>query len=180
VIISGIFGLGAFNFSFVLLRSQDFGIAQVGDISLVYAAINITHTSIGIPAGMLADKIGKEKVLVIGYSVFIISVLLMVFPISEQFLYGYIIAAVFGLYIGIIETVQRAVIPRYVRSEMRGTAFGLYYMVIGLSFFFCNIVFGSLWDIFSFNTAASYSLGLSATAIVGMLLFIKRYVISSP
>lgn len=124
---------------------------------------------------MLADKIGKEKVLVIGYSVFVVSVLLMTFTISGQSLNGYVIAGVFGLYMEIIETVQRAVIPRYVSSEMRGTTFGLYYVVIGLCFFVCNIMFGLLWDIFSFDIAALYSIGLSATAIVGMLLFIKKY-----
>ena len=72
MIISGIFGLGAFSFSFVLLKSQDYGIAA-NDIPLVYAAINVAHTIIGIPAGILGDKIGKEKVLVLGFLVFVIS-----------------------------------------------------------------------------------------------------------
>jgi hypothetical protein len=58
MIISGVFGLGAFSFSFVLLKSQDYGIAA-NDIPLVYAAINVDHTIIGIPAGILGDKIGK-------------------------------------------------------------------------------------------------------------------------
>lgn len=129
IIISGIFALGAFNFSFVLLKSQDFGIAG-DDIPLVYAVINVTHTLIGIPIGMLADKIGKEKVLTIGFSIFVISLLLMVVLDSDQYLYAYVIAAIFGLYIGTIETVQRAVIPGYVAPEMRGTAFGIWLLVL--------------------------------------------------
>jgi MFS family permease len=174
MIISGIFGLGAFNFSFVLLKAQDYGITS-NDIPLVYAVINIAHTIIGIPAGILADKIGKEKVLVLGYFVFIVSLLLMISLPSTQNQYAYLIAVIFGLYFGIIETIQRAVIPRYVSSDIRGTAYGFYYLILGLSFFVCNIVFGFLWDQFSFDTAAVYSLTLSVSAIIGMLLFI-RYV----
>ena len=98
VVISGIFALGAFNFSFVLLKSQDFGIST-DDIPLVYAVINVTHTIIGIPIGMFADKVGKEKVLTIGFSIFVITLLLMIVLESNQYLYAYVIAAVFGLYI---------------------------------------------------------------------------------
>jgi MFS family permease len=173
IIISGIFALGAFNFSFVLLKSQDFGVAE-DDVPLVYAVINVTHTLIGIPIGMLADKIGKEKVLTVGFSIFVISLLLMVILESNQYLYAYLIAAMFGLYIGTIETVQRAIIPEYVSSDMRGTAFGLYYVVIGFGFFICNVIFGALWDTFSFDVAAIYSMVLVLAAISGMLFFIRR------
>jgi MFS family permease len=60
LIISGIFSLGAFNFSFVLLKASELGIDN-DLIPIVYAVINVSHTAIGIPAGILADKIGKEK-----------------------------------------------------------------------------------------------------------------------
>ena len=177
VVISGIFALGAFNFSFVLLKSQDFGISA-GDIPLVYAVINVTHTIIGIPIGMFADKVGKEKVLTIGFSIFVIALLLMILLESNQYLYAYVIAAVFGLYVGIIETVQRAIIPVYVSPEMRGTAFGFYYVVIGFGFFTCNMLFGFLWDAFGFNAATIYSLVLSLGAIFGMLLFSRRFAVT--
>jgi MFS family permease len=175
MIISGIFGLGKFKFSFILLKAQDYGISS-DDIPLVYTVINIAHTVIGIPAGILADKIGKEKVLVLGCFAFIISLLLMIFLPSTQYIYAYLIASIFGLYLGIIETIQRAVIPKYISPERRGTAYGLYYLIIGLSFFVCNIIFGFLWDSFSFEIAIVYSLSLSTAAVIGMLLFIRRYV----
>jgi len=72
LIVTGIFSLGAFNFSFILLKASDLGIQQ-SVISLIYATINITHTIIGIPAGLLVYKIGKEKVLIVGYSIFALS-----------------------------------------------------------------------------------------------------------
>jgi MFS family permease len=47
LIITVIFGIGAFNFSFILLRASDLGITD-SLIPLVYAVINIAHTAISI------------------------------------------------------------------------------------------------------------------------------------
>ena len=173
LVISGIFGLGAFNFSFILLKASDLKIEE-SLIPIVYAVINVAHTAVGIPAGILADRIGKEKVLIIGYMVFVVSTILMAI-LSENSLSAYILASAFGIYLGIGETVQRAIIPKYVSSEMRGTAYGLYYLVIGITFFVANVVFGFLWDVYTLNIAVTYSLVLSVGAILGMFIFIKGY-----
>jgi len=173
LIITGIFGIGAFNFSFILLRASDLGIAD-SLIPLVYAVINIAHTAISIPSGFLADKVGKEKVLIIGYSVFAVSTALMLLTSPNTF-YTYMLAAIFGLYMGISETVQRAIVPKYVISELRGTAYGLYNVVIGITFFAANVVFGFLWDNYSLQSAVYYSIIVTIAAISGMLIFIRRY-----
>jgi MFS family permease len=173
LIITGVFGIGAFNFSFILLRASDLGIAD-SLIPLVYAVINVAHTAISIPSGFLADKVGKEKVLIIGYSVFAVSTALMLLTSANTF-YTYMLAAIFGLYMGISETVQRAIVPKYVISELRGTAYGLYNVVIGITFFAANVVFGFLWDNYSLHTAVYYSIIVTIAAISGMLVFIRRY-----
>jgi MFS family permease len=112
--------------------------------------------------------------LIIGYIVFAVSTILMAI-LSESPLSAYILASIFGIYLGIGETVQRAIIPKYVPSEMRGTAYGLYYLVTGVTFFVANVVFGFLWDAYTLNIAVSYSLVLSVGAIIGMFIFIKGY-----
>ena len=173
LVVSGIFGLGAFNFSFILLKASDLKIEE-GLIPIIYAVINVAHTAVGIPAGIFADRIGKEKVLIIGYMVFVVSTILMA-VLSESPLSAYILALIFGTYLGIGETVQRAIIPKYVPSEMRGTAYGLYYLVAGVTFFAANVVFGFLWDAFTLNIAVLYSIVLSVGAIIGMFIFIKGY-----
>jgi MFS family permease len=156
-----------------LLKASELGIDN-DVIPIIYAVINISHTAIGIPSGILADRIGKEKVLIVGYAVFAISSILMTIS-SENSLYAFVLAAIFGLYIGISETVQRAVVPRYVSSELRGTAFGVYNVVLGTSFFVSNVVFGFLWDNYNLSTAVVYSIALTSAAIIGLFVFIKRF-----
>jgi len=185
IIISAIFSLGAFNYSFILLKATDLGIER-DVIPLVYAVINISHTAIGIPTGVLADRIGKEKVLTIGYAVFAISSSLMIILNGREggaggannFLYACLLAGVFGIYVGISETLQRAIIPKYVPSELRGTAYGMNNVVVGSGFFVSNIVFGYLWDNFNLLIAVSYSISFAFAAIIGMLAFIKKYPIT--
>lgn len=173
VVITGIFSLGAFNFSFVLIRSEDLGVGQ-SFVPIVYALINVSHTAIGIPAGIVADKIGKEKVLLIGYVVFIISSLFMLSAVNNV-AYAYILALIFGIYIGITETVQRAIIPKYVAAELRGTAYGFYSLVLGICFFVSNLTFGFIWDSFGIIYAVFYSVCLSVISVIGITWFMKKY-----
>jgi MFS family permease len=164
LLITGIFCLGAYNFSFILLKSSDLGVIE-NSIPLVYATINITHTAVGIPSGIIADRIGKEKVLILGYGILLVSSFLMLI-LSGNFLYAFVIALIYGIYVGITETVQRAVLPKYVDSDLRGTAYGLFSLVIGLGFFIGNIVFGYLWDAYSLDIAIYFSSIFVATAMM--------------
>jgi MFS family permease len=171
LIVVGIFSLGAFNYSFVLLNAQEAGIAD-SLIPLVYAVVNVAHTAIAIPAGVLSDRIGKEKVMILGYGIFLSTTLLILLPAT-----GYaalLIAVFYGAYIGIVETIQRALIPNYVEQNLRGTAYGLYYLVVGSAFFVSNAVVGTLWEYFGSSIASTYSIALSAIAIVAMIVFVRK------
>ncbi|MDF2736472.1 MAG: hypothetical protein K0S93_328 [Nitrososphaeraceae archaeon] len=172
VIIIGIFSLGAFNYSFILLKSTELGIEQ-NIVPIIYSIINITHTAIGIPAGILSDRIGKEKVLMIGFLLFVISVLLMYFSEKNNMIYIISIPLIYGLYIGVSETVQRALISKYVSEQNRGTAFGFYGLIIGVCLLIGNITFGFLWDNYDISIALLYSLTLATLAIVFLFRFKK-------
>jgi MFS family permease len=172
IVILGIFSLGAFNYSFVLLKSSDLGVEQ-SFIPIIYTIINITHTIIGIPSGILSDRIGKERVLIIGFLLFIISTIFMYFSDKNNIIYIISIPLIYGLYVGISETIQRALISKYVSQQNRGTAFGFYGLIVGVCLLIGNITFGFLWDNYDINIALLYSISLSTLAIIFMLGFIK-------
>ncbi|MCJ7631657.1 MFS transporter [Candidatus Bathyarchaeota archaeon] len=171
LLVVGVFSIGAFNFSIILAKAEDIGLPEAV-IPLVYATINITHVIIAIPSGMLSDRIGREKVLIIGYGAFLLSALLL----SQQIIspaHIFLVALIYGLYMGIGETIQRAMVPKYAPMDLKGTAYGLYYLVVGTGFFIANTVVGALWTYAGSAVAASYSIGTSTAAIVGMILFLK-------
>ena len=144
-------------------------------VPIIYSIINITHTAIGIPAGILSDRIRKEKVLIIGFLLFVISILLMFFSEKNNIIYIISIPLIYGLYVGISETVQRALVSKYVLEHNRGTAFGFYGLIIGICLLIGNITFGFLWDNYDINIALFYSLTLSLLAIISILSLIKKF-----
>ena len=108
-----------------------------------------------------------------GYGVFLASALLI--KLSPRGLpAAYIIAAVFGLYMGVVETVQRALVPGYAGPGLRGTAYGVYYLVVGSAFFVANSVVGALWELYGSTAASLYSVVSSTIAIAAMLVFLKK------
>lgn len=167
----GVFAIGAYNFSFVLVEAGALGVDQA-TIPLVYATLNTATVLAGLPSGLLADKIGKGRVLILGFGLFAASALIGLLA-SSGVLFAYSMAFIFGLYLGTSDTVQRTFIPSLAREELKGTAYALYYLLLGVCSLVANFVFGALWDNVSVTAAFSYSLVTSTTGIVclGILLF---------
>jgi dipeptide/tripeptide permease len=63
-------------------------------------------------------------------------------------------------------------VPSFVSNELKGTAYGVYYIVIGVCSLIANLVFGALWDVFSASAAFEYSLIVSAVAIIGFIALV--------
>jgi len=170
--IIAVFSLGAYNFSFILLKAQDLGVAETF-IPIIYMVINITHTLIGIPSGILSDIIGKERVLMVGYLTFLLTSLLSIIA-GGGLILSFIIAGIYGIYMGIGQTVQRALIPSYTTEEYRGTAYGLYYITVGAAYLASNVIFGTLWDMKGAAAAFTYSCVTSITAIALMGILVMK------
>jgi len=123
------------------------------------------HTLVGLPSGMLADKIGTEKVILVSFALFLLTCMIGFFE-TEFVLAGFVMAAIFGLYHGMTITAQRTMVSRYVSENLRGTAFGAYYLFVGMSFLIANLTFGLLWDTFGSQIAFGYSMSTTIIAFI--------------
>jgi MFS family permease len=165
----GIFTVGAYNYSFVLLEANSLGV-QPGLIPLVYALLNLATVVIGLPAGILADKVGKFPVLCLSFLVFLGTSLAGSILVG-YWLFGFLIAIIYGSYLSISDTVQRAMVPDFVKPELKGTAYAVYYTIIGLGSLVANSVFGALWTNLGSGVAFKFSIATSAVAAVALLIF---------
>lgn len=166
----GVFSIGAYNFSFVLLKASNLGVSNA-DITLVYATLNVATIILGLPAGVLADRIGKVPVLCLSYLIFLVTSVSGAI-LEGNWAYGYLLAFLFGGYLGASDTVQRAIIPDFVRAELKGTAYACYYILIGLSSLVANSIFGFLWTSVSSLLAFEYSIATSVVSIIAITLFL--------
>ena len=165
----GVFLLGAYNFSFILLRASSVGVAE-GEIPLVYVVINAISVVVAFPFGLLADRIGKIPVLGLSYAAFIATSAAGIM-FGGNWLYGFVIGGLFGVYLGISDPVQRSIIPDFTRSELKGTGYAFYYLLVGLTSLFANSIFGYLWTAMSSTIAFEYSVATSTAGVAALLLF---------
>lgn len=168
----GIFSVGAYNFSFILLDAGRLGV-QTNYIPLVYALLNFATVIVGYPAGLLADRAGKLPVLGLSYLAFMATSISGIFLTSNP-LAGCLLAVMFGGYVAISDTVQRAAIPDFTKPELKGTAYALYYTMIGFCAFVANSIFGALWTLNSPGTAFEFSVVTSLFGVVALVLFMHR------
>jgi len=167
----GVFSVGAYDFSFILLKAGSLGI-DTNYIPLVYAVLNIGTVILGVPAGILADRVGKIPVLGLGYAVFLFTSAVG-FSVVGNPLFGFVIAFLFGSYLAISDTVQRAIIPDFTKPDLKGTAYAIYYTIIGIGAFVANASFGALWSNISPAAAFQFSVATATVGIIALIVFIR-------
>jgi MFS family permease len=165
-----VFLVGAYNFSFILLRASSLGVSD-GQIPLVYVVINAISVVVAFPCGMLADRIGKIPVLLLSYVAFIATSVGGILLVGS-WLCGFAIAFLFGIYFGASDTVQRAIIPDFTKSELKGTGYAFYYLLVGVSSLLANSIFGYLWTVTSSSAAFEYSVVTSTAGALALVVFL--------
>ncbi|MFH1347455.1 MAG: MFS transporter [Candidatus Margulisiibacteriota bacterium] len=163
----GVFHLGQFSYAFFILRAADLGVI-LPLIPIIYLVYNLVYAGAAMPFGQLADRIGRKNVLSLGLLVG--GLMCFGFAFATSPLHAWILFAAAGLAAAIIDTIPRAMVPAMVPPEVKGTAYGVYHMIIGVLDLPASVVVGLLWDITGPVIAFSYGAVLAIAASV--LLFI--------
>jgi len=163
LVLSAIFSLGAFSYSFLLIFANEFGF-KIGFIPILYLIFTAVASFFSIPFGKLSDKIGRKKVLEISFFFWILVCLIFLFFKNY---FAIILAFIFyGLHKGALEPSQRAFVSELVYPEIRASALGGYQMVIGLFSLPASLVAGILWDKIGFFAPFSFSLFLTILSLI--------------
>jgi len=169
--IMAVFTLGNSSDFFVILRAQNLG-SSVIYIVLMLVLFNITYTITSLPAGMLSDRLGRRRVIIVGW--FIYALVYLGFAVASSLWEVWLLFACYGVYYGIVEGVARAFVADLVIEEKRGTAYGLYHGVVGLTLLPASLIAGWLWQ--ALNPAAPFFFGaaLAFLAMLGMIMLIRE------
>jgi len=165
IIVSSIFALGHFGYAFLLLRATDIGLTDNTAIFL-YILFYVAYTICVIPAGILSDKIGRKPVLILGYIVFAMTSLGLIFASNLYALLLFFI--IYGIFFAMIDGVQRAFVVDLAPERLKATALGTFHTAIGLVALPGGFIAGFLWDRVSPETTFIYG---SALAIISIVLF---------
>ena len=168
ILISGIFSLANFSYMFFILRAQEFftGKSSIGIPILLYILFNIFYALFAIPFGVLSDRIGRRKVIVLGY--FLFSLTSLAFAFLNSLTAFIILFALYGIVYALIEGNQRAYVSDLSSEKLRATALGTFHTINGLIALPASLIAGSLWQI---NPTITFVYGF-AISIISVILFI--------
>lgn len=175
-VLSGIFALGSFSYSFLLIFANKFGFATY-QVPILYLLFTLVAAFVSIPFGKLADSIGRKNVLYLSYFFWIMVSILIIFAAN---IFGIIFAFVFyGLHKGALEPVQKTLVAELAPREYVASTIGTFQMIIGLIALPASYFAGFLWD--NFSPQAPFYLSLLLTMISGVLLvFVKEEISFQP
>ncbi|MFC1904997.1 MFS transporter [Chloroflexota bacterium] len=166
-----VFTLGNSSDFFVILRAQNLG-APLIQITLMLVLFNVTYAIISLPVGMLSDRLGRRRVITLGW--FIYAMVYLGFAMASSLWQMWLLFASYGIYYGIVEGVARAFVADLVTEERRGTAYGLYHGVVGLTLLPASLLAGWLWQTISPAAPFYLGAGLALLAMLGMTALIRE------
>jgi MFS family permease len=181
VLIATVFALGNFTYMFYVLRAQDaFGgmvseKSAVGIAILLYALYNLVYALLSIPAGILSDRVGRGKVLTLGY--LLSGLTCLGFALLHSTAALVVLFIFYGLVSALVVGAERAFACDLAPEDARGTALGTLHTFIGLVALPAGLIAGALWEHFGSWTTFVYGGVLGLTAGVLMLRF---YALSEP
>ena len=167
LLIVTIFTLGNATDAFLLLRAQQLGV-QIAAIPLLWAALHVSKMSWSVPGGMIADRAGPRVAIVAGWLLY--AVVYAMFAAATTAWQVWAIFLVYGLFYGLTESPEKALVASLAPVERRGAAFGAYHFAIGVAALPASIIFGVLWQHFGANTALLTGAGIALSATVLLLI----------
>ncbi len=177
LILSALFALGAFSYSFLLVYSDylgfemAFALFEIPEIAVFYLIFSVVASLMSLPFGRLADKVGRKKVLLLSY-VFWGALCWGVIYIGS--LTGLVFLFVlYGLHKGAAEPAQRAFVSELAPEKYRASVLGVYQLVVGLFALPASLIAGILWTYLGALMPFYFSFVLTCLATL-MLLFVRE------
>ncbi len=166
-----IFTLGNSTDALLLVKASDIGI-QAAFIPLIYLIFNSVSVVFSIPAGILSDKIGRERLIIFGYLLY--SIIYFGFGRTNSKVVLILLFALYGLYSAATDGVQKALVSDLIDNNKRGTGLGIYNCLVGITLLPASVIAGLLYD--NINNRAPFYYGsiLALTAAMLMIIFYRK------
>jgi len=169
LLIACLFALGNFSYMFFILRAQGLfsGALAVAAPLLLYALFNLVYAVLAMPIGIWSDRVGRKKVLAMGYALFALTALGFAFVSN---LAGLIILfALYGLVYALVDGSERAYVSDLSPGSLRGSSLGIYYGATGVAAILSSLVAGALWTWWGVQATFICGSGAAALAAVALL-----------
>jgi len=152
-----------------MVKANDVGI-KVAFIPLMYLVMNVVSVIAAIPVGSLSDRVGKERILVIGFVIY--ALVYFGFGKVSHDLAITLLFAFYGLYSAATDSIQKAFVTDIIDRNKKGTGLGIYNALLGITLLPASLIAGSLYDKVNSRIPFYFGSAMAALAAVLMVVFI--------
>jgi MFS family permease len=135
---------------------------------ILWAMLHIVKSSSSTPGGALSDRVGRKPAVMAGWVIYALVYLL--FAAASRPWHAWALFAGYGLYFGLTEGTEKAMVADIVPAHRRGAAFGWYNLAIGIGALPASVIFGLLWDRSGAGSAFSFGAAMAAAAAIALTL----------
>jgi MFS family permease len=143
LLVVALFTLSNSSDSFLILRARDAGVSVVA-IPLLWAAHHVSKVLSSLLGGDLSDRLGRKRLIVAGWILY--SAVYCGFAFVNHEASVWVLFLIYGIYFGLAEGSEKALVADLVRPEQHGTAYGLYNLAFGFTVFPASLLMGMIWD----------------------------------
>lgn len=168
IMIASLLSLARFSQAFLVLKAHDVGV-DAAFVPMILVIMHLVFSGVAYPFGILADHFDRRLQLGIGIVVLIGAHVLLA---SAGTIWLTALGAVlWGLQLGITQGLLGAAVADTAHDRLRGTAFGIYDIAIGVATFIASSGAGVLWMMG--GSVAAFSIGACVATVAGLMLLIR-------
>jgi MFS family permease len=164
-----IFTLGNSTDAFLLVRAQALGV-PIALLPTIWVVLHVVKMAFSVPGGILSDRLGRKRIIVTGWVVY--SLVYAGFAFASRQWHVWALFATYGIYFGLTEGVEKALVADLAPAHLRGSAFGLYHLTVGIGAFPASLIFGLVWE--RLGAAAAFSMGAGLALLSSVMLATLR------
>ena len=160
-----LFTLGNSTDAFLLLRANQLGV-PVALAPILWAVLNFVKSATGTYGGQLSDRLGRKPLIVGGWLLY--AAVYFAFAWAGALWQAWALFAIYGIFYGMTEGTEKALVADVVPRARRGAAFGWYNLAIGLGALPASLIFGWIWD--KYGAPSAFVFGATLALIAAILM----------
>ena len=142
--VASVFTLARFSEAFLVLRASESGM-NITFVPLVMVVMSLAYALSSYPAGQLSDRLSRGTIFAVGVVLLIAADIVLAIAESSALLV-LLGTALWGLHMGFTQGLLAAMVADRAPEDLRGTAFGLFNLAIGLVTLPASLIAGVLWE----------------------------------
>ncbi len=172
VLIGSMLGFARYSDAFLVLRAYDSGIPMYL-VPLVLVVMNIVYALVAYPFGKLSDRVGYANLLKCGVITLLFSNLILAY--GHHFGYVLMGVSLWGLHMGLTQGLMATMIADVAPEDLRGTAYGVFNLFLGVSMLVSNAISGLIWDHYGAEFTFYFSALICSLCFIFLLSNVMKF-----